>query len=253
MSISRRIHASLRVASIHLVISLIVGAGVAAIMFGVWYPYPYNELTKAPQLFGLLMMVDIVCGPLLTGILYRPQKPKYQWRLDLALIAFIQLAAMVYGLNQVTASRPVWLAFEIDRFRIVQWDEIQPPYDKRPSQFQVSTPQLIGVSRLSNDDPSFPASIQLSLNGIHPSFRPDRWVSYESQKKEVIDALFSLDNLKNASSSTKNDIRSSIVEARLQENDVGYLPLVLDIHTDWIFLINKKTGNPIKAIHTDGW
>lgn len=253
MSISRRIHASLRVASIHLVISLIVGAGVAAIMFGVWYPYPYNELTKAPQLFGLLMMVDIVCGPLLTGILYRPQKPKYQWRLDLALIAFIQLAAMVYGLNQVAATRPVWLAFEIDRFRIVQWDEIQPPYDKRPSQFQVSAPQLIGVSRLSNEDPSFPESIQLSLNGIHPSFRPDRWVSYESRKNEVIGALRSLDELKITSSSIKENIQNEIIGAGLQENDVGYLPLVLDIHTDWIILINKNTGSPIKAIHTDGW
>ncbi|WP_430407397.1 hypothetical protein [Hydrogenophaga sp.] len=99
---------------------MLVAASVAWLVFGVWYPTPFHELTGGRTLFLILMAVDVVCGPVLTLVLFDPAKSRFKWRLDLALIVFTQLTALAYGLNQVAAARPVFVAFEGDRFRLVQ-------------------------------------------------------------------------------------------------------------------------------------
>ena len=88
-------------------------------VFLIWYPYPYREISGGSQLFLLIIAVDIVCGPLLTLVLYNPKKPKAElWR-DMALVAVIQLAALGYGLYAVWQARPLYLVMEIDRFKVI--------------------------------------------------------------------------------------------------------------------------------------
>ena len=67
---ARRVRAASRVAAVHLLASVCVAMAVAALVLWVWYPAPYDQLSGGRHLFFILIGVDVVCGPLLTWILF---------------------------------------------------------------------------------------------------------------------------------------------------------------------------------------
>ena len=85
-----------KAAFVHFGLSLLVGAIVAFLVFTLWFPYPYRELAGGRELFILVMAVDIICGPLLTFVLFSPTKPRKELITDISLIAFIQILALFY-------------------------------------------------------------------------------------------------------------------------------------------------------------
>ncbi len=97
---------------------------VAWLVFSVWVPAPYQGLVQAPQLFIVLLLVDVVCGPLLTAVLANPAKPRKELRLDFALVVLVQLGALAYGLHTIANARPVALVFEVDRFAVVSASQV---------------------------------------------------------------------------------------------------------------------------------
>jgi hypothetical protein len=56
----------LQASAAHFALSLLVAALAAALVFGVWYPYPYREISGGRELFFIIVAVDVVMGPLLT-------------------------------------------------------------------------------------------------------------------------------------------------------------------------------------------
>ena len=105
--------------SVHFGLSLLVAAIVAVLVFTLWFPYPYRELAGGRELFMLVMAVDIVCGPLLTFVLFSPTKPKKELITDISLIAVIQIIALCYGIWTVWQVRPLFVVQEADRFNII--------------------------------------------------------------------------------------------------------------------------------------
>lgn len=119
MTIPRRFRVAAWAASIHLWCSIAVALLAAVLVFKLWYPFPYRELSGGRELFLLVVGVDVVCGPLLTLVLFNPAKPRAElWR-DLGLVALIQLGALGYGLGTVWEVRPLFLVQEIDRFKVI--------------------------------------------------------------------------------------------------------------------------------------
>jgi hypothetical protein len=119
ISSSTRIYGAIRVSLAHLLLSLLVAGVAGALVFLVWYPAPYQNLSGGRELFWLVMMVDVTCGPLLTAVLFNPAKPRRElWR-DLTMVAIIQLGALGYGLQTVWAARPLFLVLEVDRFKVL--------------------------------------------------------------------------------------------------------------------------------------
>ena len=115
-----RFKVALNAAIVHFGLSLFVALLAAALVFGIWYPYPYRELAGGRELFVLIMVVDLVCGPLLTFVLYNPAKPRAELVRDLGLVLVIQLVALIYGMHTVWQARPLFLAQEVDRFKVIQ-------------------------------------------------------------------------------------------------------------------------------------
>ncbi len=56
----------LRASAIHFSLSLVVAALSAVLVFGLWYPYPYREISGGRELFLLVVTVDVILGPLIT-------------------------------------------------------------------------------------------------------------------------------------------------------------------------------------------
>jgi hypothetical protein len=246
-----------RAACLHLGVSLVVAILVAGLVFGVWYRPPFHELTGGTRLFLLVMVIDVVCGPVLTLVLFNPAKSKAKWRLDLGLIVLTQLAALVYGLSQVASARPVLVALEGDRFRLVQaFDVDTTRLREAPESLQtlsLSGPKLIGV-RLSNpSDADFPESVKLASQGFHPAFRPSRWVEFSAQVPGLLQKLKPMGELRMKNAEKAHLIDEALRKAGVPEEQVGYLPLVLDVKTDWVALVRRTDGVPVQYLHLDGW
>ena len=121
------LHRRVRAAGVHLLLSGMVAAICAALVFLLWYPGPYRKLSGGGSLFLLVTTVDVIIGPLLTFAVFNPGKGCRYLRRDLAVIACLQFAALGYGLHAVYQVRPVALVFEKDRCRVVSAANVYEP------------------------------------------------------------------------------------------------------------------------------
>ena len=94
---------------IHLALSLLVFSSLVAIMALYWFPGKLFFLDGGWQGLKLVAMIDLVLGPALTLILYKPGKRGLM--LDMTLIAVIQVAALAYGFYTTHQQRTVALVY----------------------------------------------------------------------------------------------------------------------------------------------
>lgn len=103
---------------IHLLCSLGLALCGLYWVFEVWYPAPLHIALGVTSIFILLISVDVIIGPLLTLLVYKPGKKTLV--LDLSVIVVLQMGALTYGLWSVSQGRPAWIVFNTDRFDLVQ-------------------------------------------------------------------------------------------------------------------------------------
>lgn len=226
---------------IHLGWSILVATFAGALVLGLWFPYPYRVVAGGQHLFWVLVGVDVVCGPLLTALLFNPQKSRRALRFDLTLIASVQLSALVYGLHSISGARPVVLAFEVDRFVAVTASQVySPALTTAPGQLSWTGPVLVGT-RGPKDGAEALASIDLSLQGIEPSARPDWWQPYESSRAAVRQRMRPLSNLHGKLPADKQAlVNTSVQQTARQLENIYYLPLVSHKSLDeWVVLLDE--------------
>ena len=83
----------IKAALIHLFISIIVIGLFFAMVYFIWYPKPFFDISGVIEPFKLLIFVDVIVGPLLTLIVYK--KGKKNLKLDISIIAVFQLVALI--------------------------------------------------------------------------------------------------------------------------------------------------------------
>ncbi len=246
-------------AGIHLGISLGLAALAAALVFSVWYPYPYREISGGRSLFFLVVAVDVVMGPLLTLVIFNRSKPISELRRDLALIGVLQLAALGYGLWTVALARPVHLVFEMDRFRAVHAFEVTPESLKHalPSwqQLPLTGPTLLSVRDFKNSDESF-ALTNAAFEGTQIGAQPGMWQDYEKAKPQILARARSLEDLKKRFPDRSADIDNalkSVSSADRPATSVGYIPLVSRNTDFWTVLVDNHTAEVIAFVPIDSF
>jgi len=241
----------------HLSASFIVALVCAALVFGLWYPHPYNELVGGRELFLIVISADVVSGPLLTLVVFDPRKPRCELVRDIGIVVVLQLAALAYGLHTVIAARPVFLAFEGDRFRAVRVPDIDmEDIEKAPTSLKrlsLLGPRLIGVRLAKPTDRDYPSSIQAALNGNPPAFRPERWVDFENQRTEVIAAAKPLSLLRKKHPADQQRIDDSVKAAAVSEQHLGFVPLIAGSHNDWVVVVSLDDARPRGYLPLDGF
>ncbi|MEL6869805.1 MAG: TfpX/TfpZ family type IV pilin accessory protein [Pseudomonadota bacterium] len=108
----------------HFLLSLTIVLSLLAVIFFVWYPSPYFEINGAGNVLRTLIGVDLVLGPVLTAILYKPGK-KSLW-FDMSFVAVVQLSALIYGATVLYQQRPEFMVFAVDRFVLVPRVNLYP-------------------------------------------------------------------------------------------------------------------------------
>lgn len=253
MTLLHRIRIATPAALAHLAVSALVASACAILVFYVWYPFPYSTLMGGRELFLLIMSVDVVCGPLLTLIVFSDQKSRLQLTRDIGVVVLLQLSALTYGLYSVMAARPVFLAFEGDRFRVVSVPDIDMSrIEDAPESLRtlsLTGPKPVAAVLAKPDDPGFIESIRLSISGLHPAFRPDRWRPYDDYRTEVLRAALPLIKLRERYPEKQPDIE----EIPGETAELGYLPLLAGYHTDWVVVLSLQDGQPKAFLPLDGW
>lgn len=252
---SERLSQAARFALKHLGVSVLVATACAVLVFVVWYPFPFSQIASGRELFMIVVVVDVIIGPALSLVVYNPAKPRRElWR-DLGVIFFVQTAALCYGLYSVSQARPVWIAFEGDRYRVVAIPDIDTAAigEAPPSLQQLSWtgPKMLGVRLLLNTDPDYLKSLELALAGNHPAFRPSRWVSFDTQRADAITALQSLDDLRRRRPDRAAALDQAIASSGVAASDLGWLHLASPKLDEWIVLASRKDGEPRAFLNLD--
>lgn len=259
----RSVHA-LRAAAIHLLLSATIAGGVAALVFGLWFPSPLRQLVGGAALFWWIVGVDVVCGPLLTLVVFSPAKPRTELFRDLAVVALIQLLALGYGIHTLAHARPVALVHEVDRFRVVTFSDLaegeenDAPDWAKP--WSLSRPRTVGLRSVRTSDEKL-ASIDASLQGVEPSQRPSWWQDYRLSIDQVLQRARPLAELRDKHPG-QNLLIDAAVERALADHQTGestdgaslrWMPLVSRRVMDWVVLVDPSTARLRGYAHVDGF
>lgn len=246
-----RFHAS----GVHLGISLAIAAVTALLVFGLWYPYPYREISGGRELFLIVVAVDVIAGPLITLIVFNRRKPLTELRRDLAIVGVIQMAALGYGVSTVAAARPVHLVFEVDRFRVVHGVEVpeqllgQEPGDVKALPWL--GPTLLAVRPFRSTDEGVQATMA-ALQGLQLGARPDLWQTYDAAKPRVLQMARPVSELKTRFLSRAGEIDEVLEAAHRGAGATAYLPIV-GHDAFWTAFIDPVTADVVAFMPLDSF
>ena len=102
---------------IHGLVSISVALLVIGLVFFIWYPSPLAKAVGVTHIFLMMLVIDVILGPLLTLLVYKQGKKTLLF--DLTIIVVLQVSALCYGLWTVYQGKPAWLVFNADRFLIL--------------------------------------------------------------------------------------------------------------------------------------
>lgn len=108
---------------IHLGISLVIFAVLAALVLYVWYPDFFFASDGGWQGIRIIVLVDLVLGPLLTLVVFNRNKPRKELTRDLSMIATFQAVCLVAGVYVVYTERPLALVYVDGQFFSMSADD----------------------------------------------------------------------------------------------------------------------------------
>ncbi len=234
-----------KAAAIHLGLSALVGLVVFLWLHWMWYPSGLFRLTGGVSLLKLLLSVDVVLGPLITLIIFNTKKKNLKF--DLSCIAFLQIAALSYGVYTMWLARPVWLAYTSEHFEVVSVPKIVgdikhaklADYRRLP----VWGPELIGLVPDKELRGQFDIEVGLG-SGALLSYFPRAWQPYEKVKSEAIQKGKSLKELSKKQAALFQELYMHYGD---RASSLRWFPL-LGGQNEAIILIDLHSGNWVEII-----
>lgn len=242
-------------ASVHLFICLAIAGLAAVLVFAAWYPFPYRDLSGGRELFLLIILVDVVCGPLLTLVLFNSAKPRLELLRDLAFVVVIQLSALAYGLFTVWEARPLYLVMEIDRFKVISAPDLrEAKLQDLPAEMQprwIGAPVTVGIRPPKDAEERSKVLFESVDGGRDYAERPEFYVPYkgEAALRTLLRAKKLVEFLQKYPDQRKEaeDIAS---KKGLDVAEIQYLPVVG--RQDWVALLDEQ-GQIIGYLKGDGF
>lgn len=247
--------ARLRASGIHFGLSLCIAALAAWLVFGLWYPYPYREISGGRELFLIVIAVDVILGPLITLVVFNRAKPWTELRRDLIIVVLIQLAALGYGLWTVWVARPVHLVFEYKLFRVVHAVDVPVELlDKTPggiTALPLTGPTLLSLRPFKDSNESMEATLA-AVRGASLSARPDLWQPYVAAINEIRREAKPISDLKARLFTQASAIDAAVAATGRKPDSLAYLPLA-GRKTFWTVFIDPTNGDILGFMPLDSF
>ena len=243
----------LKAFSIHLFISATIVGVVFVLIFFFWYPRPYFEANVAWTVLRVLVMVDLVLGPLLTLVLFK--RGKKGLVLDMCIVASIQLAALIYGVHVIYGERPYYLAFAVDRFEVIGKVEIDASKIKYPElKIKPNKGPILVYADFPEDKKEREKFLFETVMEGKPDLerRPEYYHPYFSNKDKVLQKAKSLSELVKDEASNQKKIDKFLKKHPGTQENYLYLPLV-GKNNDLALVLDKNSGLPVDGIAIDPW
>lgn len=235
----------------HFGASLLVALAVAMLVFAVWFPYPYRQLAGGTELFFLVMGVDLVCGPLLTFVLYNPAKPKRELLMDLSIVVVLQLAALAYGIWTVHTARPLYLVHELDRFKVIALADVDASeLTKLPEALQSQLfkgPQTVGLRDMSKEERE-KVMFESVQGGRDYGERPSFYAKYDGIK--AYEKAKPIGDFVKKHPARQDDLNKLVGSSAQAAAQWRYLPVIA--RQDWVAVLDAK-GEIVGYLQGDGF
>jgi len=244
---------TLRAFFLHLTISATIVSVALTVVFFVWYPHPYFEILGAWNVVRILVGVDLILGPILTLILYRPGKRYVLF--DLGFIAVVQLVALVYGMVTIHSERPLYTVFTVDRFAVLGKRDVDPT--QVPAEIESTRPNvgpLLAIAKLPEDTQELEDLMFDLLNGAKDiEFRPELWHAYAPRLSDVVNRARPIDDLTEAGEDVAAWVARLPSKLALPASQLGFLPVVNKAMQPLSLVIDLSTGQPVAVVAVDPW
>ncbi len=236
----------LRAAAIHLAISATVAIVLVLLVTTVWYPSPLFELAKGREIFLILISCDITLGPVMTLIIFNMRKPRAELVRDLAIIATVQLAAMIYGVSTLLQARPAYIVYNAGQFNVPLANEMVDGKDDATAAEAASAPwfgpKLVGA-KLPSDVEENNRLLFSSVSGRGDVFQMPRYfVPYDDVKTEVIARMRTAVQIAKELHVERSAVESATASYAKKGASFGLLPLRVRT-TIALAVVDRKTGD----------
>jgi hypothetical protein len=241
----------LKASVLHLAISIAVVGGVVLALLSLWYPLALWPIAGIDRSMGLLLCAVTLVGPLLTWLVYRPDKPKL--RLDMAVIVLIQMIGLAYAVAMLGRIRPVFMVAAVDRLQIVLANDIDRA-DLAEARLPASDLSWTGPTLVGLNMPSGTAALLLigSTGNDYP-MQPVFYAPYTAsaggllQRAGPIDAL-----LDHASGRDRARIEHAIAQLGRPASSIRFLPLASRLGSATM-LVDARDATPLLPVAVDPW
>jgi hypothetical protein len=244
--------AKIRAWLVHLGLSALIVGPVLAVIYFIWFPAPYFQIQGTSQIVLVLIGVDLVLGPLLTFIVYKPGKPGLKF--DLWVIAILQVVALVYGAFSIHSERPSYMVFAVDRFEVLAAKDVDFSQSSLDSygEARFSGPQVIFAQMPSGEE------YQKLLNSVmfegKPDVerRPEYWRPFEEHVEEVLARAGQVNKLALARPAQAESLAAEVASVGLSMDSALFVPLI-GKRKDFAVIIDPHNGVVKAVTEVDPW
>jgi hypothetical protein len=239
----------------HLAISAAIAFAIFLAIYFLWYPDVLFEFAGGRDLFMLVAAVDVTLGPLITTIVYK--QGKRGMKFDLAVIAILQSIALAYGVYVLFESRPVYVAFETDRFELVRANQVAENtlspsirIEQRES-LPLTGPRLVGTRVPTDADEKFKLAMS-GMGGVDIGGYPEYHVPYREQQAQAVARSRPFADLRKFNAAAIAEVDALPAKLGRAEAQIRYLPLRAG-KIDLTVLIDARTGEVLRISSLRPW
>jgi hypothetical protein len=218
-----------------------------------WFPDGYFLISGVAKLFLILLAVNVIVGPGLSTLVYKPGK--WGLKFDLIAIACIELAILSWGMHEILQRRPDFAVFAVDRFEAVAAAEVDlaqtrnTPLASRPGQ----TPRLIYASLPTDPEVMnrlIDETVFLGMQDIDR--RPEFWRPYAEGMPLIKAAARPLAELISDGGSRAGVLKRWLANQDLPVADYVFLP-IKGRARDGVVILHADIGFPVDVLAVDPW